>query len=329
MYFSKENQAAVGGHPSAVVIGGSAMKTWQLVSSILVLLGILTACESAPPYKQVRLSENTQIIQTGSHPSGKMPLRVAVAGIVSPKETLSSYRDLITYLGQRLERPVELVQRKTYAEVNDLIRTGMVDLAFVCTGGYLVGQREFGMELLLAPQVNGAPIYYSYLIVPSTSAAHQLSDLRGKTFAFTDPMSLTGRQYPLFLLEQINETPEGFFRQVIFTYSHDNAIKAVAQTLVDGAAVDGLIFDAMAARDAELASRVRIIHQSPPLGIPPVVVHPGLNSTLKEQLRQLLLGLDQEKEGQALLRALQIERFVVVSDRQYDFARQVYFRERK
>ncbi|MBU1660271.1 MAG: hypothetical protein KKD28_02220 [Chloroflexi bacterium] len=55
-------------------------------------------------------------------PSGdKAPLRIAVAAMISPKETFGYYRDLLDYIGLKMGRSVDLVQRDTYAEVNRLV----------------------------------------------------------------------------------------------------------------------------------------------------------------------------------------------------------------
>ncbi|MBL8102475.1 MAG: PhnD/SsuA/transferrin family substrate-binding protein [Anaerolineales bacterium] len=75
--------------------------------------------------------------------------------MISPEGTIQSYSPLLQYLEEKLDRPVELVQRRTSLEVNDLIERGEVDVAFVCTSAYVEGHDTFGMELLAAPQVNG------------------------------------------------------------------------------------------------------------------------------------------------------------------------------
>lgn len=155
------------------------------------------------------------------------PLRVAVAAIISPKGTLESYRPLVAYLGARLGRPGELVQRRTYAETNELVRRGEVDVAFVCTRAYVMGRREFGMQLLAIPEVHGQQVYYSVVIVRADSPFRRVEDLRGATFAFTDPLSNTGHLYPVYLVYRMGYRPEEFFKQTFFTYSHDNAIRAV------------------------------------------------------------------------------------------------------
>jgi len=91
------------------------------------------ACAPAPSTPVIRL-DNLAPLPNDRAPSGDIvPLRVAVAAVISPEGTVDSYRPLLNYLGTKLGRPIELVQRRTYAEVNDLIRDGKVDLAFVCT----------------------------------------------------------------------------------------------------------------------------------------------------------------------------------------------------
>jgi phosphonate transport system substrate-binding protein len=246
-----------------------------------------------------------------------------VAGVVSPKETFKTYQDLLQYLGARLDRPVELVQRKTYAEVNDLVRDGGIDLAFVCSQAYVQGQQDFGMEALAAPEVRGQSLYYSYVIVPADSPAAGFDDLRGKVFAFTDPDSNTGRLVPTYLLQQRGLTPESFFHKVVYTYSHDNSIKAVADKLVDGAAVDSLVYDYTAAHDPALAARTRIILRSEPFGAPPVVVNPALAPDLKRRLLEVILGMHEDPRGRAILDGLMIDRFVVPDQSSYESIREM------
>jgi phosphonate transport system substrate-binding protein len=250
-----------------------------------------------------------------------VPLRVAVAAVISPKGTVESYSPFLSYLEAKLNRPVELVQRRTYLEINDLIEHGEVDLAFVCTSAYVQGHDTFGMELLAAPQVNGQTTYNSYLIVPVSSQAQSMKDLRGKTFAFTDPISLSGRVYPTYLVQQLGFTPEEFFARTFYTYSHDEAIRAVASGVADGAAVDSLVYEYAVARDPSLAEKVKVIHRSPDFGIPPVVVSPFTRPQVKADLQSLLLAMADDPAARDALASIGVERFVVIDDSAYGSAR--------
>lgn len=287
----------------------------------VTLAMFLTACGTDSSPNVIALSRLEPLPETV--PAEVLPLRVAVAAVISPRGTIASYQPLLDYMSQKLHRPIELVQRRTYGEINDLVASGGVDIAFVCTGAYVVGSQQQGMELLVTPQVNGEALYYSYLIVPADSPATDLNDLRGKVFAFTDPISTTGRLYPTSLVQALGETPQTFFARTFFTYSHDKAIEAVANHVADGAAVDSLVYDFAVTRDPSLAQKVRIIHRSPPFGTPPVVVTPSIRPQLRAELQDLLLGLPDTPQGRAALTAIGVDRFVPVTDRDYDTVRQL------
>ncbi len=295
---------------------------WTLPVFLLLTLVTMTlnGCTTAysEPLPTVRLNELSPLPTVSPQVT---PLRVAVAAIISPQGTVASYQPLLDYLSQRLNRPVELVQRRTYAEVNDLIRRNEVDMAFICTRAYVQGRREFGMELLAIPQVRGQTVYHSQIIVRAGLSARRFEDLRGLVFAFTDPLSNTGYLYPNVLLKRLGESPETFFRRTFFTYSHDNAIYAVAEGVADAAAVDSLVLDYAMARDPSLRDRLRIIHTSPPFGMPPVVVGPDVRPQTKALLQETLLEMADTPQGQQALEALGVDRFVLGRDEDYDMIR--------
>jgi phosphonate transport system substrate-binding protein len=246
-----------------------------------------------------------------------------VAAIISPKGTVDSYGALLDYLEAELDRPVELVQRRTYGEVNDLVQSGDVDVAFVCTSAYIVGHREFNMQLLAAPQVMGDTVYHSLLIVPADSPAQSMADLRGAVFAFTDPISTSGRNYPIWLVQQLGETPESFFSRTFYTYSHDDAIRAVADHVADGAAVDSLVYAYALEREPDLAQKTRVIHTSPAFGIPPVVVSPSARPQLVADLQDALLRMNKTAVGRAALQAAGMDGFVLIDDAVYKSVREL------
>lgn len=286
----------------------------------IFLLAFLTACSEPTTYQQVSLSlEPTEHMPTV--PSDI--LQIAVAAVMSPQGTTLSYTPLLEYLGQQLNQPITLVQRQTYAEINDLIRTGEVDLAFICTGAYVQGESDLDVELLAAPQVNGETVYYSYIIVPADSDAQSFADLRGGSFAFTDPLSNTGELSTVHLLWQQDETPESYFAETIYTFSHDNSILAVADGFVDGASVDSLVYDYLLQRQPSLSNQIRVIQKSVPYGIPPVVIPAAADQQLKDEARRVLLTMHQNGIGKAILDTLGIEQFVPVDDSAYNSVREM------
>jgi len=281
---------------------------------LTILLLTASACDRPSPEtptasQVVRLDKLSPLPGRTEEQEGPV-FRVAVAAIISPKGTAESYRPLLDVLEGRLETPVKLIQRRTYQEINNLIRDHAVDLAFICTGAYIMSKDEARMRLLAIPQVDGATTYRSFIIVPSHSGITSLAGLRNKVFAFTDPLSNTGYLYPVFLLETMGEVPERFFHRTFFTYSHDRSIQAVVAGVADGAAVDNLVYQYTIASQPDIARQTRIIHRSQEFGMPPVVVPDSIDPTLFARLQAIFLDLHNQPQGKRALVALNIDRFV-------------------
>lgn len=257
----------------------------------------------------VRL-DKLQQLPPGQNEPDSQALRIGVGAILSPQGTAHSYQPLIDYLGRKMGKPAILVQRKTYQELNDLLARNVVDLGFICTGAYSEGVRNEALSLLVVPQINGKTTYQAFVIVPAASPVREFADLRGKVFAFTDPLSNTGYLYPLSLLQGMGQQPETFFGRTIFTYSHDRSLAAVMEGIADGASVDSLVYEFAGKRNPEIARQTRIIWESPDFGIPPVVVPRTISPEKKALLKELLLTIHHDAEGKKALAALGVERFV-------------------
>jgi phosphonate transport system substrate-binding protein len=291
------------------------------ISLCLTLLTALAGCSGDAEYKAVDFSKTVPIAQPNTSPEQKKVLRVAVAAMISPKETFIYYRELLDYIGRNSGHSVQLIQRKTYEEVNGLFPKGEIDLAFICTGPYATSREKFGFEALATPQVRGQPYYQSYLIVPKDSPYQSLEDLRGRVFAFTDPDSNTGSMVPRFWLASLGETPDSFFSKIIFTFSHDNSILAVAKGLVDAAAVDGHQWEYFDRLNPAYTSRTRVIRKSQPFGSPPLVASALLPDSVRSKIRELVLSMHNDPEGRRILEKLLVERFVAPQEEWYEPAR--------
>jgi phosphonate transport system substrate-binding protein len=244
-------------------------------------------------------------------------LRVGISSVLSPRETIENYRTFTEYLQKKIGRPVQLVQRQSYQEINDLVKNQEVDVAFICSGAYVVGEKD-NLEILAVPEVNGKATYQSYIIVNKNSSFSELSDLKGQVFGFTDPISFSGTIAPTYMVTQLKTTPKNFFGRVIYTYSHDNSIKAVLDNVVSAAGVDSLVYQYTVAKDPALADKLRIIGKSPEVGNPPVVVNRDIDPYLKTALKEALLQMDSDSLGHLALKDLMYDRFVLPNSKAYE-----------
>lgn len=222
-----------------------------------------------------------------------------------------------------MDRKVTFIQKKTYAQVNKMLKRKELDLAFVCSGPYVSGKKEFGAEILAVPVCHGKSVYYSYFITSRESGIRSFKEFQGKTFAFTDPLSNSGYMVPVYYLARQHETPEHYFKKTFFTHSHDNSIQAVANGLADGAAVDSLIYEFMQDTDPGLTAKIRIVNKSKPYGIPPVVTIPSMDPEVKAKLKQIFFTIHEDPRGKMILTNLQIDRFIQGDDANYETVRQL------
>lgn len=293
---------------------------YAVVAALAVTLVLRTTPDRPPALGSVDLSETG--VERGETPYRDRTLRVAVAAMANPDETFIAYRDVVSYLGRAVGMRGELVVRSTYAEVNQLVESGAVDVAFICSGAYVMGRREGRISLLAAPVVGGETVYYAYVIVPEESRVDRLRDLGGATFASVDVMSNTGWIAPRCALAREGLDPDTFFSDVVFTHSHDRSVVAVATGVVDGASVDSLIFDAMLGRDDAYAKHTRIVERIGPFGMPPVVVPATLDPSVREDLSQAILSMHADPSGREALGALGVDRFRVPDAQEYDSVEQ-------
>jgi phosphonate transport system substrate-binding protein len=250
------------------------------------------------------------------------PFRVAIAPILSPEKSLEIYQGFAAYLAGKLRRNPITLYRESYSETNNVVRYGRCDIAIVGTYPFIRGEREFGMQALVVPQIAGETSYQSIIVIPQSSQATSLTDLRGKRFASIGVMSTTGWLFPELWLRQHGEDPNHFFGEQIITGSHDESIQAVAKGYVDVAAAQTHVYDQMVAKDPTILKKTKILLKSPSYGAPPIVVHPNIDLNLKKEILSILLNMHNDDEGKRILDTLRIERFVVPAKGLFDNLRQ-------
>jgi phosphonate transport system substrate-binding protein len=300
----------------------SKMMLFYRIIPLFVLI-LFAACNSAP--RDVKVidasdAERADISQIQNNSEGRT-LKVAVSPILSPRETYHSYESLFRYISEQTGIPIEFHQRRTYHEINQMLEAGQLDFAFICSGAYVELDRERGTGLLAVPECNGSRFYKSYIITHASSAAQQFDDLRGSSFAFTDPMSNSGRLYIKHRLQQEGRDVESFFGSTLYTYGHDLSIQMVQKGIVEAASVSNLVYDFLKAKDPERVSNIRILEVSEDFGMPPVIYSRRMTPNLREKIRTLFMQMHNDNAAATILDDLLIDRFHPGDDDEYNSIR--------
>jgi len=171
-------------------------KQISFIIVIMLMTSLLFSCRGEPDATFVDFSKRVAVERPGKRSSERMQLRVAVAAIISAKETVVHYHQLLNYIAGKLGRKIQLIQRKTYGEINELIRMGQIDLAFICSGPYATGKATFGFQALAIPQVRGMHNYKSYFHIQN-SYHQKIRAVRQSTGScFGTPFQANERTHP-------------------------------------------------------------------------------------------------------------------------------------
>ncbi|MGZ8623698.1 MAG: PhnD/SsuA/transferrin family substrate-binding protein [Actinomycetota bacterium] len=233
---------------------------------------------------------------------------------------LPVYEAITEAVGRRLGIETELVVETSY----ESCERDENEVCFVCSLPYVTYERR-GLDLAVpvaAPVLRGnryagRPIYYSDVIVPRESAFRSFLDLRGRSWAYNEPLSHSGYGITRYHLVRLGETA-GFFGEVVEAGFHDEAIRMVARGDVDGSAIDSQVL-AIECRDhPKLAASVRVVESLGPSTIQPVAVSRRVPDDLRDGIRDVLVTLADDPAARARLDAGLIERFAPVGPASYD-----------
>jgi hypothetical protein len=148
-------------------------------------------------------------------------------------------------LGRRASLSVETRVSGPMRGGDDPFSKGEADIGFVCVPSFfwLREMENPPVELLPTAPVFGdvrslgQPVYFSEVVVCRESPARSFLDLRGSSWAYNDPCSLSGYYSLLKKLAEKGED-ECFFGRVVCSGSHLNSMEMIARGEADAAAID-------------------------------------------------------------------------------------------
>jgi phosphonate transport system substrate-binding protein len=262
------------------------------------------ACLSISAASQVAASDKLRI--------GLIPSEDSQAMIESSKQVLST-------LESKLGMPVEPFVATDYNGIIEALRAGKLDVAYLGPFSYVLATSVADVEAfaVAVTKKTGQSAYKSLILARKDSGIHQLSDLKGHTFAFVDPSSASGHLFPKAGLEQAGFDPGTLFSRVIFSGSHDASILAVANQKVDAAAVADRILANAVARGLVKQDDFDVVWSSRPIPESPMVWRKNLDPALKQNVATALASIKDVPWGDQG----QLDGFQPTTDAAYDVVR--------
>lgn len=195
-------------------------------------------------------------------------------------------------------------------------------LAFVC-GLPCVGlvarslYEPVAAPLPAGPRYRGRPVYFSEVVVPLTSPARSLADLRGARFGFNEPLSHSGFGIVAHRLSPLGGLLR-FFAELVPTGYHERSLELVAAGRLDCAAIDSHLLDLLRLRRPEVAGAVRTVEILGPSTIQPLAVSTALPPPARVAAGEAVAGAACDPALGELLAAHVTIGWVRVEERSYD-----------
>lgn len=238
---------------------------------------------------------------------------------------LPVYEAVAGAVGEALGLSTELVVETDYENC----RRDVNDVCFVCSLPYVHFEREgvapatpIAAPVLVGDRYQGKPIYFSDVIVSADSGLESFADLRGRSWAYNEPLSQSGYGITRYHLLKLGET-DGYFGKVIEAGFHERSIEMVRDGEVDASAIDSQVLAVAMRDDPELVDRLRIVDSLGPSTIQPVAVSKRFDERFRRDVREVMLGLHRSPELREVLEHGVIERFVEVGPGSYDDIREM------
>ena len=147
--------------------------------------------------------------------------------------------------------------------------------------------------------------YQSQIVVKADSGINTIKDLKGKKFAFVDPLSTSGTLYPIVSIKkETGEDPKSFFSQTIFAGGHDKAILAVYQGQVDAGASFIDVRDTLEKTYPDIKQKTKRISTAGPIPNDTVSVRKTFPADLRDKIQSALLDYAKTDDGKKSLKSL-------------------------
>ena len=279
----------------------------------ILAAAVLVACNREPPPVAAPPAPAPQTLPS---------LTIALLPERNVFDQRKRYQPVQEYLSATLGRPVAFKLLDNYQLIFAEILEKRVDAAFFGSMNGAIAQLKGGVKFLARPvDLEGVSTYAGVLFTKTgASVTKDPATWKGQRVALVNKVTTAGYLYPLSLLRLsgYQGDPEPYFKQMIFTGSHDAAILAVFNGEADFGACKNTVFDEYLRLHPEIQRNLTVLAVSAPVPSNGLGVRADLDPALELALREALVTMHTREEGQRALRQFRAQRFIETSASDYE-----------
>lgn len=267
----------------------------------------------------------------GRSSSSPKVLRVGFVPAEDAQQVIQNAQPIVAILEKQLGMEVQPFVATDYTGVVEALRGNKLDIAFLTPASYVLARNEANVRVVLKSERKGSPYYYAAIITRADSGIKTLEDLRGKTFAFGDPVSTSANVFPRKMFHERGIDPVRDFKQILYSGGHDATVLAVLNGKVDAGATYANSPDNKDTawmrylKNPEDVKKIRAIAFSEPIPADNLVINGNLDERTAKRIEDTFIELSHDPKGKQMLRDLyQIDGFVPATDTDYDSVRRAF-----
>jgi phosphonate transport system substrate-binding protein len=232
---------------------------------------------------------------------------------------MERYERLAEYIGKKTGLKIRLVTLPHYGISIDRLGSSQIDGAFLGSFTYALARAKFGVEVLARPEyANGVSTYHGLILVRKDSRIRSAKDMAGKRFAFVD-RATTGSY--LLALTYFKKYGIGDYRTYLGEYyyagTHEDVIYDVLHKKADIGAAKNTVYERLALTDRRVMNELMVLAKSSEVPENGLVVRKGLDKSIKDKLKEVLLTMHYDPQGREVLKKFGARRFIETTDADY------------
>ncbi|MEZ7892643.1 MAG: phosphate/phosphite/phosphonate ABC transporter substrate-binding protein [Candidatus Wallbacteria bacterium] len=288
------------------------------------VFGFILSVFSVNAYAQQAAAE-VNIAQSGTTEvkaaADTAPIEVIRLGRIpylDARKMVKDHEKLCEYLKKELGvKDVKLVLTPNYDELNNFLKDKKIEIAWHGTLAYPKARQIADVKAVLMPIRFAKKSYRGQIVVRADSGIDKISDLKGKSFAFTDKKSASGYFFPKILMIENGLNPDKDLSKVEYIKKHDNILYNILYKKFDAGAVYDNALELLKT-DAE-RSQIKILSKTAEILNEPIVVRGDLPKDMIDKIVNAFAKLKKNDPqlGGIIENLGNVESFEKVTDNDY------------
>lgn len=203
------------------------------------------------------------------------------------------YENIGKLLAEKLGCDVKIFVTTTYNAEIEAMRNGKLEIGEFGPLGYVLAHQVAKAEAVAAfSNGDGKPdSYWASIIVPKGSPIKSVAEIKGHTFAFSDPASTSGHLFPALGLRKAGLDPDKDVKG-IYAGSHTASFEAIYNKKVDAGELNSEQLESAKQRGHYQDGDMVFLWKSDPIPTDPISVRGDLPEGFKKRLTEVLQNLD-------------------------------------